>query len=69
MTTVKCQECYPSPVFPFRILYTDKRPPKVYEEYKKWDRWFTWRYLLELREDPEDVYQIGNLETLRSHIV
>ena len=47
------------------IPYHDKRPTTNYEEYKEWDRWFIWKYLLEFREDPEDMYQIGNLELLR----
>lgn len=53
---VNCILCYPTPVFPHIIPYTDKRPPSDYEGYKEWDRWFTWRYLLEFIEDPEEKY-------------
>lgn len=56
---VKCDLCYPSPAFPHKIPYSDKMPPiDDYEAYKKWDRWFTWKYLMQFDEDPEDVYQI-----------
>lgn len=54
--TVKCKECYPSPAFP---LSCEIYPPGDYQEYKKWDSWYIWRYLLEPKEDPEDKYLIG----------
>lgn len=57
-------DCYPSRAFP---LPCEKYPPrpKPYtadKEYKKWDSWYVWRYLLELSEDPEEIYQVGASE-------
>ena len=67
--------CYPSKCFP---LSCEKYPPKpskyvdssgktryYYKDehmYKKWDSWFIWRYLLEFKEDPEEIYQVGASE-------
>ncbi len=52
--------CYPSKCFP---LSCEKYPPKEYGfEYKKWDSWYIWRYLLEFKEDPEEIYQVGASE-------
>lgn len=55
MRTIKCRRCYPSPAFP---LSCDKPCPSDYEEYRKWDDWYIWRYLLEKSEDEEEIYQI-----------
>jgi len=38
------------------IPYDGKDLPSDYHEYVEWDRWFTWRYLLEFVEDPEEKY-------------
>jgi len=57
-------DCYPSRAFP---LPCEKYPPrpKPYtddKEYKKWDSWYVWRYLLEPAEDYEEIYQVGASE-------
>ena len=38
----------------------DKEKPKDYDEYKKWDDWYIWRYLLAPRMDEEEKYSIGS---------
>ncbi len=53
--TVKCAYCYPSPAFPLkRIEYKGH----TYGDWKKFDRWYTWMYLTEFVEDPEERYEI-----------
>src|SRR3990172_7695111 len=54
---IKCLECFPSPAFP---LSCERWPPEKYEDRRRWDKWYVWRYLMELKEDPEAIYQIGS---------
>ncbi len=35
-------------------------PPKGEKEFKEWDHWYTWRHMMEWREDPESVYEVGS---------
>ncbi len=57
-TKIKCLDCYPSPAFPLPPL--EYLPPKDEMGYKAWDHWYTWRYMMEWRQDPESIYEIGS---------
>jgi len=35
-------------------------PPKDEAGYREWDRWYTWKHMMEWREDPEAIYEIGS---------
>jgi hypothetical protein len=53
---IVCKECFPSPCFP-PSYKCEKPKPDDYEEYKKWDEWYIWRYLTDYDTDPEEQYQ------------
>ncbi len=69
--------CYPSKCFPLPCEKYPPKPTKYVDDkgktryyhtwkdtkaYQKWDSWYVWRYLLEFKEDPEEIYQVGASE-------
>lgn len=59
----RCEGCWQyNPRIRCICGYTPKpleKPPKDFERYKQWDKWFLRRYMLEWVEEPEQIYEIG----------